>query len=235
VLEDDKESVLFRFSKRPDASFHSDRGSCEEKYGVEAEYHRITKQEDPFWLQYYQRSLLDCRLKSGSRILFLGINDGDELEPFRHWFPEVEAEFEYVGLDLAESALAKAKERFPERNVVMHQWDISNVKPDIGMFDCMVCIATLQSSNFEGKRVFRSWFQSCLKPDGSVILGLPNGRYHDGKLILGAAVKHYRLPEMGLLIKDLDYFKRYLQSKKKRVTVQGRGTVFLTATSLAKP
>jgi hypothetical protein len=96
-------------------------------------------------------------------------------------------------------------------------------------FDLMVSINTLHGSKFDGKAVFRQVFKDHLSEQGSVILGFPNCRYLDGEVIYGGKMKNFSRHDFSLLLKDLQYFKKYLQGHKKKVFLTGKYTLFLTA------
>lgn len=71
--------------------------------------------------------------------------------------------------------------------------------------------------------------QNYLKKDAAIILGFPNSRWIDDTLIYGAKIKNYSFSEMGLLINDIFFAKKYLQQKKFKVHIFGREYIFLSA------
>jgi len=120
-------------------------------------------------------------------------------------------------------------------NIEFYTHDINNLNSlNLGKFDLIISIGTLQSSNLEFNPLFMSIVQNQLKKDGAMILGFPNCRWLDGEMIYGARVKNYPFSEMGLLYKDVIFCKKYLQQKKFRVTITGKDYIFLTATSIRK-
>jgi len=74
------------------------------------------------------------------------------------------------------------------------------------------------------REVLRQVVQRHLAPGGAVILGLPNSRYVDGELAYGARMKNFRQPELGLLIKDVAFYRKYLQQHGRQVFVTGSTT-----------
>lgn len=214
------------FSLNKRKSWHFEE-SQREKYGDETQYSKIDKREDPFWLRDYHEALDYCKLDRGKKIVSLGCGRGDELSVIYDWFPEIASHMNLSGLDYSETALEKGRELIPE--VDFRNWDLAKAYEGPKDIDLLISIATLQCSGFEGKSVFRSWFQNGLKAKGCVILGFPCCRYVDGQVISGPKVRNYRNPEWSLVLKDLAYYSRYLNSHKKRVMVTGRNTLFLTA------
>ncbi|MFA6630197.1 MAG: methyltransferase, partial [Sulfuricurvum sp.] len=103
---------------------------------------------------------------------------------------------------------------------------------NLGRFDLIITIGTLQSSTLEFKSLFASLVQEYLSKEGAIILGFPNCRWMGGEMIYGAKAPNYPYSEMSILIKDIYYCKKYLQQKKFRVTLTGKDYLFLTATKI---
>jgi 2-polyprenyl-3-methyl-5-hydroxy-6-metoxy-1,4-benzoquinol methylase len=186
-------------------------------YGSDSEFARISKLEDPCFLIDFAEAIARC--PPPHRILDLGVNTGDELE----LLPAAEI----VGVDHSISAIAVARERFPR--ATFHVADI-NALPDLGKeFDLVVCLATLQSPTVDDREVLRRIVQHHLTPRGAVILGIPNCRYVDGEIEYGARVVNRREPELGLLVKDLAFYRKYLQQHHRQVFVTGKHYVLVTA------
>ncbi|SFV57151.1 hypothetical protein MNB_SM-4-929 [hydrothermal vent metagenome] len=174
---------------------------------------------------------LDTRI----RILNLGVNSGDEFEAIISLSKNI-SNLELVGIDYCPSAINTAKDMFKEyTNISFYTHDINNLESlNLGKFDLIISIGTLQSSNLEFNPLLMSIVQNQLRKDGAMILGFPNCRWIDGEMIYGARVKNYAFSEMGLLYKDVIFSKKYLQQKKYRVTITGKDYIFLTATSISK-
>jgi hypothetical protein len=217
-------------SLNSEKSWHTEAPKGTEKYGVQSDYAKVDKREDPFWIRDYRTALNSLHLKGGQKVLGLGVGRGDEFSVFKSWFPKLEPSLSFLGLDHCASAITEAKNLLPDSNYTFEERDLLTEWSESRDFDVLISIATLQCSGFEGKSVFRSWYQQALKPDGALILGFPCCRYVDGQIISGPKVKNYRDPEWSLLMKDIAYFSRYLNSHKKRVVLTGRNTLFLTAT-----
>jgi SAM-dependent methyltransferase len=231
-----KHTVIMRFEKlNQDANFHKLSDSLEYKYGADSIFSLIQKNEEPAFLHYYKQALKNVNINKRTRILNLGINSGDEFELIRLYASEFES-LELVGIDYCPSAIQKAKNKFiHNQNITLYTHDINNLNSlNLGKFDLIISIGTLQSSNIEFNPLFMSIVQNQLKKDGAMILGFPNCRWIDGEMIYGARVKHYSFAESSLLYKDVIFCKKYLQQKKFRVTITGKEYIFLTATSICK-
>ena len=230
----DENYVLMRYEKlNEDSSFHKTITDKEDKYGLDSIFSQIHKNEEAAFIFYYLQALKNVQVDKRLRILNLGVNSGDEFEAILEYAQNFEA-LELVGLDYCQSALNAAKEKFKRsENVTFYKHDINELNSlNLGTFDLIISIGTLQSSNLEFNKLLMFIVQNQLKKDGAMILGFPNCRWIDGEMIYGARVKNYNFSEMGLLYKDVVFSKKYLQQKQFRVTITGKDYIFLTATSI---
>ncbi len=228
----EEKTVLMRFKKlNSKESFHLSEDSTE-KYGTTSHFSKIEKNEEPAFLAHYVKALENVKIDSRLRILNLGVNTGEEFRIIE----QITSNFnihELIGIDYSHSAINQAKKNFSNSNITFIQHDINNLSTlNLGEFDLIISIGTLQSSNLEFNPLFMSIVQNYLKKEGAMILGFPNCRWVDGEMIYGAEVKNYNFSELGNLYKDVMFCKKYLQQKKFRVTITGKNYIFLTATSI---
>ncbi|WP_345986910.1 class I SAM-dependent methyltransferase [Sulfurimonas sp. HSL1-2] len=226
-------TVRLRFMKLDTgASFHREEVEEKtEKYGSASPFAAINKNEEPAFLWAYRHSLERVKIGQRKRVLNLGINSGEEFELIRRILGDSFSDMELVGVDHSATAIAEAQAKFPEPNVTFHVHDINDLDSlELGRFDLIMSIGTLQSPGVEFKPLFMSLIQNYLAPGGSVILGFPNSRWTDGELIYGAKAPNYAFSEQSLLYKDVYFCKKYLQQKKFRVTLTGKPYLFLSAT-----
>jgi len=227
-------TVILRFEKLDiEDSFHTaDIENKEEKYGVESRFFSINKNEEPAFHNAYAYALRNVGIENRKRILNLGINTGDEFELIRQLVDKETLEhIKLIGIDHSHSAIAHAKERFPDAELHVHDinaLDELQLKP----FDLIVTIGTLQSPGIDFKPFFMSLVQHYLSDQGALILGFPNCRWMGGEMIYGAKAPNYSYSEMSLLYKDVMFCKKYLQQHRFRVTLTGKNYVFLTATKI---
>jgi len=228
--------VTLRFEKlETQNSFHLDTESPkEEKYGVNSHFSQINKMEEPAFLYYYQQALKNAKLNEKNRILNLGVNTGDEFSVIKNSLDAKKYEnMELVGIDHSKTAIAQAKTCFKEKNVKLYSHDINELNTlDLGKFDLLISIGTLQSPSINFKPFFMSLVQNYLEKDAAIILGFPNSRWVGGEMIYGAKAPNYAMSEMSLLYNDVIFCKKYLQQHKYRVTLTGKQYVFLTATKI---
>jgi 2-polyprenyl-3-methyl-5-hydroxy-6-metoxy-1,4-benzoquinol methylase len=228
--------VLISFEKLDlDNSFHKEEDN-KEKYGIESTFSLINKSEEPEILCSYLQALKNVKIEKRKRVLNLGVNSGEEFDVIKEYCKKFD-DLEFVGIDYCKSAINKAKEKFSENeNVKFYTEDINNLSSlDLGEFDLIISIGTLQSSNLEfNKILFMEIVQNYLKKDGAMILGFPNSRWISGEIVYGAKAPNYQFSEMSILFKDAFFCKKYLQQKKFRVTLTGKYYIFLTATSILK-
>ena len=201
-----------------------------EKYGTRSEFARISKLEEPGFMIDMAEALARVNLAPGARVLDLGVNTGDELA----LMTTLQAAT-LVGVDHSASAIAAARARFATSpNVQLHEADLATLGAlGLGRFDLVVSIGTLQSPGIDDREVLRRIVQDHLAPDGAVILGVPNCRYIAGELEYGTRMKNFRQPELGLLVKDVAFYRKYLQQHHREVFVTGKHYVLVTA--VARP
>ncbi|WP_419764515.1 MAG: class I SAM-dependent methyltransferase [Arcobacter sp.] len=215
-------------------SFHKSTNKQNEKYGVDSTFNNIKKNEEASFIDYYLNALKNVDISSKKRVLNLGVNSGDEFEVIKQISPNYK-ETEFVGIDFCESAINLAKRNLPESNFSFLVDDINNINNlDLGKFDLIISIGTLQSTTLNFKTFFMSLVQDYLEDKGAIILGFPNCRWIDTQMIYGAKAPNYSYSELSILFNDVIFCKKYLQQKKYRVTITGRDYIFLTATSIKK-
>ncbi|HEY4181294.1 MAG TPA: class I SAM-dependent methyltransferase [Kofleriaceae bacterium] len=208
------------------------RGTEEtERYGAESEFAKVDKSEDPGFLLDFADALdrtgLAERASPSQRILDLGVNTGDELALIRTLMPTLPATL--VGIDHSASAIAVAKDRFAnDPRIELHCADV-NQPMSVGQFDLVVTISTLQSAGLDDRDLIRRIVQNHLAPGGSVIIGVPNCRYVDGEVEYGARMRNFRQPELGLVVKDIAFYRKYFQQHHMQVFVTGKHYLFVTA------
>jgi SAM-dependent methyltransferase len=200
-----------------------------EKYGATSAFARISKHEDPGFVIDLGEALARVPWPPSPRILDLGVNTGDELELVLALRPELRGAIEIVGVDHSASALAVARERFAGERARFALADLANLATlDLGRFDLVLSIGTLQSGALDDRALLRDVVQHNLAESGSVILGMPNCRYVDGEIEYGARVVNLREPELGLLVKDVAFYRKYLQQHHRRVFVTGKHYILIT-------
>jgi len=196
-------------------------------------YGHIHKMEDPHWLRDYFLCLKQCSLGPNSKILSLGVNRGDELFVLKNWYPSTYDKFSFTGFDLSQKAIQSCHKAFPESKHRFEVRDISDDPPDeLPQQDLLISLSTLQCSNIEGKEVFRRWFQKSLSPSASVILGFPNCSWLGGEVVYGARMRNQPHPDPSRLMKDLMYYRKYLQTHGKRVSITGKHHLFLVGSAI---
>ncbi len=229
IYEDEK--TILRFYKLDtDSSFHKTQNSTE-KYGTDSKFFSIDKTEQFSFLYHYQEALKFINIKDKKRVLNLGVNRGDEFKVIKEMLEANDfKEKEFVGIDYSASAIEYAKNDFDDKNIEFINHDINALDElDLGRFDLIISIGTLQSSGINFNSTFMSIYQNYLKKDGAIILGFPNCRWIDAEMVYGAKAPNYAFSEMSLVLKDIHFCKKYLQQKKYRVVVTGKDYLFLTA------
>lgn len=203
-----------------------------ERYGATSEFARISKLEDPGFVVDMSEALARVAVQPGARVLDLGVNTGDEIELLMAVCPVLQ-DAPVVGIDHSASAIAAARARFAP-NVQLHVADLSTLAAlDLGRFDLVLSIGTLHSPGIDDREVIRQIVQHHLTPTGAVIIGFPNCRYVDGEVEYGTRMKNFTQPELGLLIKDVAFYRKYLQQHHKQVFVTGKNYILVTGIATA--
>lgn len=225
--------VKITFKKLQKDSFHSSIKE-KEKYGVGSTFAQIHKMEEPAFLYYYTQALDNVNIEDRTDILNLGINRADEFYVIKNRLDTKKyEEKQFVGIDHSATAIEKARELLPEKNITFYTADINDLDSlNIGTFDLLISIGTLQSPSIHFKPFFMKLVQEYLKKDSAIILGFPNSRWRGGEVIYGAKVPNYTMSELGHLFSDVMFCKKYLQQKNYRVTITGKYYIFLTATKI---
>lgn len=232
-IKKDKATLILRFQKlQTKSSFHKSEDKSSEKYGTESDFFKIEKTKQFTFLYHYQKSLEFVGVKSKKRVLNLGVNRGDEFAVIKDMLGRDAFEkIEFVGIDYSASAIEYAKKEFAQhKNVEFFCHDINRLDElNLGEFDLIVSIGTLQSSSIEFNAAFMSIYQNYLLGGGAMVFGFPNCRWIDGEMIYGAKAPNYQFSELSLVLKDIHFCKKYLQQKKYRVVVTGKDYLFLSA------
>jgi SAM-dependent methyltransferase len=202
-------------------------GHASERYGRESRYARVSKLEDPGFVLDFADALARAAPGPAARILDLGVNTGDELALIHHRAPALRDTAHFVGVDHSASALAVARARFPDVHLI--QGDLNHLADlALGAFDLVISLNTFQSAGIDDRELLRRIVQHHLTPTGAVILALPNSRYVDGELEYGARMRNFRQPELGLLVKDVAFYRKYLQQHHRQVFVTGKHYLLIT-------
>lgn len=228
--------VTLHFEKLWTDTFHDGEAEDKkEKYGIDSLFFYINKMEEPAFLYYYLQALDNVKLQEKKRILNLGVNRGDEFQTIKAYLDnDTYQKIGCVGIDHSESAIAYARSVLPEENVTLLAEDINALDSlDLGRFDLIISIGTLQSPSINFKPFLMDLVQNSLdKEQGALILGFPNCRWIGGEMLYGAKAPNYTMSELSLLFNDVIFAKKYLQQHKFRVTLTGKEYIFLTATRI---
>ena len=214
------------------SSFHNTKIEDKtEKYGTNSLFFNIDKNNHPYFLHSFKQALKLANLSQREHILNLGINKADEFKLIKELLSQEEfGKLKLTGIDHSKTAIEYAKKQFAHPNTTFITHDISKLKElNLPKQDLIISIGTLQSPSINYKPFLMQLVQEHLKQNSALILGFPNSRWIDNTLIYGAKTKNYNFSEMGILLKDIIYAKKYLQQKKYKVFISGREYLFLTA------
>jgi hypothetical protein len=168
------------------SSFHLNlQEDKKEKYGTNSQFFEIHKMEEPAFFYYYNQALSNVNIQSKKHILNLGINRGDEFEVIKSRLDENKYNnMQLVGIDHSKTAIEYAQNIFKEKNVKLYTQDINNLHTlNLGKFDLLISIGTLQSPSINFKPFFMNLVQNNLEKDSAIILGFPNSRWVGGEVL----------------------------------------------------
>jgi SAM-dependent methyltransferase len=201
-------------------------------YGADSTFARIDKREDPGFVLDLADALDRARLPEAPRILELGVNAGGILALVVALAPALAKAAAFVGIDHSASALAAARVRLADvRDLALVDADLNRLDeavPPLGRFDLVLAIGVLQSAGIDDRVLLRRVVQDHLAPAGAIILGVPNCRYVDGELAHGARMRNFAQPELGLVVKDIAFYRKYLQQHGRKVYVTGDHYLLVT-------
>ena len=217
----------------PSSSWHtaSKPSGDPEKYGVNSEFYRVHRFEDPFFVESLNNVLRQTKLAVGSRILILGVNRGDEIAGLKQLISDtVRGTLDWVGIDHCKSAIDEAKRRFSDRNVCLICQSIEHLGDlNLGRFNLVIAINTLHSPTVDGQAICRQIVKHHLEADAALVFGFPNCRYHGPTIRFGARAPNYQYPEYSVLFRQVNAFRRYLNQQGFRTTLTGKYTIQLAA------
>jgi len=229
------EFIEICFIKLKKSSFHNSKiEDIQEKYGIKSEFFKIDKLQLPYFVNAYKQALKLAKIEIRESILNLGINRGDEFLFIKEILGKENFDkLNLTGIDHSKSAIEYAQTSLSNCNFYVH--DIKKIDElNLPKQDLIISIGTLQSPSIEYKPFLMKLTQKYLKANGAFILGFPNCRWIGNIPIYGAKIKNYNFSEMGLLVNDIIFAKKYLQQKKFKVFISGREYLFLTAIKEAK-
>jgi SAM-dependent methyltransferase len=200
--------------------------AASERYADPAGFGAVRKLDHPGFLLPLLEALGRVRPPDGGRVLVLGCHRGDEVAALG-LLDRPPVGLEVVGIDHAEAPLVEAASRFPSARFLRR--DVADLPNELGRFDLVVAIAVLQSPAVDDRALLRRLVQAHLTPAGSLLLGLPNGRFRGHEPVWGARTRNYREPDLSLVVRDLAAYRRYLHQHAFRTHVGGHYDLLLSA------
>lgn len=189
-----------------------------EKYGAESTFSRVPKFEDPHLLTAFERAIGFVKPTTGARVLSVGCNQGAELVQTERLIGPCAA---LIGIDHSASAIAVAQARYPQPPYAFHCADLRDAL-QVEPVDLIIAINTLHSPTLDGSKILRRLVRDHLRPNGAVILGLPNSRFVGPHQRFGTQVR-------GQIFRDLAAHRRYFNQHRFNTLVVGKHTVLLAA------
>lgn len=219
--------VKIRFQKLSEIGWHSKENSdVTEKYGRRSLFFRLDKSEEASFLYDFTTSITNLDLFSGCKVLNLGCHSGTEFKMLHDIDSKIFHYANFTGIDHSKTAIDQARNDFPESRFITG--DANKLTDLINQrFDLIISIGTLQSPGIDAKKLFMQLVQDYLNPNGAILIGQPNCRYLESEIKYGAVTKNRQNGELGLVISDLFFYKKYLQQHKFETFLRGKYYLFL--------
>lgn len=224
--------IRLRVMARQDWHAQSLPSGHPEKYGVESQFARLSKVEEP----HFHQHLLECARWAGisdqTRVLSLGVNSGDELALCLSALSPAQREAlpagYWVGLDHSASAIERARERHLAPQLAWRVGDLRALDDlQLGVFDLILCLNTLHSPLIDERREIKRWVKEHLSPHGAIIISLPQSRYQGTHQLYGDHSFHSPYLKPSKNLKMISSIQRYLQQHRFEVNTRGKYTLFL--------
>ncbi|MEE9391291.1 MAG: class I SAM-dependent methyltransferase [Planctomycetota bacterium] len=182
------------------------RASDEDRYGQASCYRRFDRLEEPEILDDLLYGMSRFRLKPGHRVLALGCNDGRELELA---LEVAGPDLDIYGVDLASSAIAAARERFPDQAENFFEADLNALgKLGLPPMHAVLILNTIQCRGVDRESLLKAAVH-LLEPRASLLLSIPNCHYGTEDLLRRPLDRKDRRHDRALVMKDIRYITRY--------------------------
>lgn len=211
---------------------HAFAGDRAKKYEPDSPFAAVVRTEEPTFLHYYRQFLERLPERRQGRLLWLGVNQGWEVEPLLSlWSPERLAATEVVGIDHAAAAIGLARQRFADQpHWRFEATDINRLDfAALGKFDAVVAINVLHSPALNGHQVLQTLLRENCRDNCRLLFGFPNCRYLDGEVRYGTRTGKQREAEWWPLINETVFYRRLLTKNRFEVRIRGKHTVLIEA------
>jgi len=224
--------IVFSIKKLNTASrFNNTNHSKKEKYGLDSNFFKLEKNNYTSFIYYYKEALEYSNLTSKKRILNLGINRGDEFVFIKELIGNEEYNKKTLyGIDYSKSIIDYNKEYFNNHHINFICHDINFIETlNIGLFDLIISIATLQVLNINLEKILLYMINNCLSTKGSIIIAFPNCRWLDTDMIYGAVMPLTKEQNMNRIFEQVTYCKKVFEANNFEVFINGKDYIFITA------
>ena len=99
----------------------------------------------------------------------------------------------------------------------------------VGRFDLITAINVLHSPSLDGQAILGRLIREHTLPGAGLIIGLPASRYVDRRLRFGVWPQPQHGPELSVLFKVANHYRRLLIRRGFQVRLSGQHTLFITA------
>lgn len=191
------------FEKTSDQSSLADEYvDDDQKYGSHSSYRSFDRLEEPEILDDWCYAASKLRPAPGETVLSLGCNDGREFEMFS---PEQQAGVRFVGVDISQSAIESARQKYEHE---FHCHDLMDLQGlDIGPVHVALLLNVLQCTSLD-RDLLLSHLKDQLAPDSRLLISVPNCHFGADDILRRPLSRRSMRHDRGLVHKDLRYLAR---------------------------
>lgn len=177
----------------------------DQKYGAESPYRRFDRLEEPEILGDLCYAASRLRPEPGEVVLSLGCNDARELEMFDF---EQRRDLEFIGVDVAPSAIEAARRRFPDENFSFVCEDLARVSSlGLPQIDIALVLGVLQCTSVDRDALLRDLMKQ-LGPKSRLLVSIPNCHFGRSDVLRRPLDRRSRRHDRSPVHKDLRFLTR---------------------------
>ncbi|MEM7262751.1 MAG: class I SAM-dependent methyltransferase [Planctomycetota bacterium] len=183
----------------------TDAAVADARYGSDSRYRNFDRLEEPEILDDLAYAAASMKPRDNERVLSIGVNDGRELEIFA----EVHAWPELWGIDLAESAIERARIRFPDHADRMRVHDASRLEElELPQFDLVFVLNTFQCTALDRDACLRG-LAKITHPGTRWLISIPNCHFGPTDILRRPLDRNDPRHDRGAALKDARYLTRH--------------------------
>ena len=206
----DEDPSLFLWSVRRERTRAEQEAGAEldveAKYGVGSRYRQFDRLEEPEAADDLLYAFSRLAPGRAPRVLSLGVNDGRELDAVS---AITERKPELWGIDASESAIERAREKFPEDRDRFFVADLNELSSmELPRFSVVLALGVLQTTTVDRDRLLCA-LKGILTPSARVLFSIPNCHFESYDIVRRPLRRDDPRADRSLLSKDVRLLTRW--------------------------